>query len=84
MMDRAYAGSFAEWVATSTPQSTPTPTQLETLRYASHGLEAAMIAEVRCLSEWTVKGQLADARRRLAAKNTTHAVAIALRLGMIP
>lgn len=50
---------------------------------ASHGLDYAMIAATLGKDEDTVRTQLKSARRRLGAKNTTHAVALALRAGII-
>jgi len=50
---------------------------------ASRGLEAQMIADTYCVGVETVKTQLKAARLKLRAKNTTHAVAEALRRGLI-
>jgi DNA-binding CsgD family transcriptional regulator len=60
-----------------------TAMELRCLLYASHGLEADETATVRGVALETVRGQLKQARRKLAAKNTAHAVAIALRAGLI-
>lgn len=51
---------------------------------ASHGLTAQMTAELLFLSEETIKTQLLTARGKLRAKNTLHAVALAIRAGLIP
>jgi DNA-binding CsgD family transcriptional regulator len=59
------------------------PRQLEALRYTSHGCGMLDAGRAMGISMWTVDGHLEQARLRLAAKNTTHAVAIALRLGLI-
>ena len=50
---------------------------------ASHGLTYSETGEVLGRSDETVQSELKHARRKLAAKNTTHAVAIALRRGLI-
>jgi len=42
-----------------------------------------MAAEVLGVSAYTVQRQLKAARRKLAAKNTTHAVALAMRQHML-
>jgi DNA-binding CsgD family transcriptional regulator len=57
--------------------------ELEVLRYTSHGLRWRECAAAMDLSPHTVNTHLEHARRKLGAKNTAHAVAIALRLGLI-
>ena len=57
--------------------------ELDALRYSSHGLRERECADAMGVSEETVKTHLDFARRKLRAKNTAHAVAIALRLGLI-
>jgi DNA-binding CsgD family transcriptional regulator len=57
--------------------------EVETLRYLSHGLGRADIARLRHVSPETVKSQTDRLRSKLAAKTTAHAVAIALRHGLI-
>lgn len=57
--------------------------ELANLRWMSHGLTSVMVAELRGLSPETVKDQLEHTRQKLAAKNTTHAIAIAIRLRLI-
>lgn len=59
------------------------PAQLRTLEDFSHGLTAVEIAEKRFLSPWTVRSQMKVILRKLGAKNTVHAVSIAIRKGMI-
>ena len=59
------------------------PHEKRALEGASRGLEAQMIADVYCVELCTVKSQLKAARLKLRAKNTTHAVAEALRRGLI-
>lgn len=61
----------------------PPDAELRALLCASHGLTRMMIADVLGVSPDTVKTQLQRARQRLAAKNTTHAVALAIRAGLI-
>lgn len=61
-----------------------TRTQKIVLTYVSEGLSEREIAAALYLSERTVKRHLAAIRSRLGAKNTTHAVVIALWLKLIP
>ena len=82
MSDRPSDGYFPEY--RSEPQtSTPTGAELAALNCVSHGLTASMAAEVLGVSPYTVQRQLKSARRKLAAKNTTHAVALAVRANLI-
>jgi len=60
-----------------------TAQQLKTLHYTSHGLRERECAEAMGITVDGVKTNLTRARRNLRAKNTAHAVAIALRLGLI-
>ena len=60
-----------------------TPRELEVLAYLSHGLRLGDIARERGVTFHTVRDQARSARDRLAAKNLPHAVAIALRHGLI-
>jgi DNA-binding NarL/FixJ family response regulator len=53
------------------------------LRLYSHGLTLPMVADERGVSCETVKSQTKLIRLKLAAKNTTHAVALAIRAGLI-
>jgi len=53
------------------------------LQAVSFGLDRNGVAAVYNLSPFTVTEQLKAARRALRAKNTTHAVAEALRQGLI-
>ena len=61
----------------------PTEHELRVLTCLSHGLTLAQAAEVLGVGFETVRTQAKTARLRLGAKNTTHAVATALRLEMI-
>ena len=60
-----------------------TAAELRVVESMSHGLTAQMAGELLAVSPETVKSQLQAARFRLRAKNTTHAVANALRQGLI-
>ena len=57
--------------------------RLETLRYLSHGLTARQTADAMTVEYDTVIKHMKAARRELGAKTTAHAVAVALRLGLI-
>lgn len=57
----------------------PTPAELAVLRLAADGHSVPEIAALLTKGEATVKGQLLRVRLKLDARNTTHAVAIALR-----
>jgi DNA-binding CsgD family transcriptional regulator len=59
------------------------PAEKRVLLMASHGMQAKMIAEVFGISKQTVLSQLKSARYALRAKNTAHAIALALRMGLI-
>lgn len=60
------------------------PRQLECLALASHGLTYNQIGSRLGLDSDTVKGHMAHARKRLGAASNAHAVAIAIRGGLIP
>lgn len=66
------------------PRHLLTPRQRECLILAQQGKTSVQIADLLGLSEHTVNSYLTDAYRRLGAKNRTHAVAEAVRLGEIP
>ena len=61
-----------------------TDKQRRCLFAASLGLDWRHSAAVLGVSEETVRGHLTHCRRTLAAKNTTHAVATAIRCSLIP
>ena len=61
----------------------PSATELRTLEAISHGLTYDMAAQVLGCPVETVKSRLKAARYKLGAKNTVHAVAIAVRRGLI-
>ena len=80
-MPRDFKGYFSDIAAPR--RLSASQRELEALRYTSHGLRWKECAAAMGCSEETVKTHLHEARRKLAAKNTCHAVAIALRLGLI-
>ena len=55
----------------------------QVLELCADGLTAQEIAETLQLSFRTANAHIAAARSRLKARNKTHAIAIALRLGLI-
>jgi DNA-binding NarL/FixJ family response regulator len=57
--------------------------EAEVLRMLADGLETAEIAERLCYSQRTVKGILHDITGRFQLRNRAHAVAFALREGLI-
>lgn len=59
------------------------PAELRVVECLSHGLTTDMAAEVLGISHHTVRSHLSVVRAKLAAKNQAHAVAIALRQGLI-
>lgn len=59
------------------------PAELAVITAASHGLTAGMAADVLGKQVETIKQQLKHSRLKVGAKNTAHAVAIALRTGLI-
>ena len=65
------------------PREVLTPRELEVLVGLSRGLGRQGTADLLGVSPETVKAQSVTARRALRAKNTTHAVAEALRRGLI-
>lgn len=60
------------------------PREREALRLYSCGLARKRIALEMRISEHTVKDHLTAARRKLFARSTAHAVAIALRERVMP
>jgi len=65
------------------PRQTLRDSERNVLKHASHGLTVRMTAELLGLTDQTVTSELKGARLVLGAKNTTHAVALALRAGLI-
>lgn len=60
-----------------------TPREAEVVRLAADGLDTSEIALKMCYSERTVKNVLHDLTTRLQLRNRTHAVAYAVREGLI-
>lgn len=60
-----------------------TPRETEVLRLVADGYDTAEIAERMCYSERTVKNVLHDFTTRLQLRNRSHAVAYAVREGLI-
>jgi|BarGraNGADG00312_2_1021985.scaffolds.fasta_scaffold37490_2 DNA-binding NarL/FixJ family response regulator len=60
-----------------------TPREAEVLRLVADGLDTGEIALRMCYSERTVKNVLHDLTTRLQLRNRTHAVAYAVREGLI-
>ena len=60
-----------------------TRTEARVLRLLAHGHTLGRTAQLLGKSRETVKSQVRLARGRLQAKNTTHAVAIAISLDLI-
>jgi DNA-binding NarL/FixJ family response regulator len=59
------------------------PRETEVLRLVAEGHDTAEIAQTMCYSERTVKNVLHDLTTRLQLRNRTHAVAYAMREGLI-
>lgn len=60
-----------------------TERELQILSCCSHGLTCRMVGDLLHISPQTVQSTLKRARFHLGAKSTTHAVALALRRGLI-
>lgn len=60
-----------------------TPREAEVLRLVADGLDTCEIASQLCYSERTVKNVLHDLNTRLQLRNRSHAVAYAVREGLI-
>lgn len=60
-----------------------TPRETEVLRLVADGLDTSEIASRMCYSERTVKNVMHDLTTRLQLRNRTHAVAYAVREGLI-
>ena len=65
------------------PEKALTNREQETLALAAHGHTIKAIALRLSIAERTVKHYLYQARQKLGAMNTTHAVAIAVNWGLI-
>lgn len=62
----------------------PTKAQLRILELLSRGLTIQQAADAEGIGRTTVKTHLEHVRARLRAKTKTHAVAEAIRMGLIP
>lgn len=60
-----------------------TPRQVSLLQLRADGLSVSEMAQTLSLAESTVKNALSQAYKNLAAKHGNHAVATALREGLI-
>ena len=60
-----------------------TPREVEVLRLGADGATSEEIASTLYLTEHTVKSHLKRIQGKLGARNRTHAVAVALRSGLI-
>lgn len=65
------------------PSPLLTPRQRECLIFAQMGKSTTQVANLLGISEHTVYGYFTEAYRRLGARNRTHAVSKAVRLGEI-
>jgi len=65
------------------PRTYITARERETLRLAANGLTNQAIARAMGITVETVKTRMIKARRKLRAVDRTHAVAIALALGLL-
>ena len=62
---------------------TLTPREVEVLKLGAEGATSEEIATALYLTEHTVKSHLKRIQGKLGARNRTHAVAVALRSGLI-
>lgn len=60
-----------------------TEREIEVLRLVAEGYDTAEIAKIMCFSERTIKSILHDVTTRLQLRNRAHAVAYAVREGLI-
>lgn len=77
--DNGWVDRLIDGIATTPDRRPLTPAETQALVHASHGLETRESAVTCGRSYESVKKSLQVARRKLAAKNTAHAVALALR-----
>ena len=71
-------------MAPARPVGRITGTELRILELVAQGLTDKQIAEHEGLSEFTVKSHVRSLFRKLPAKNRPHAVATAVRNGVLP
>ena len=60
-----------------------TPREIECLQGLARGLRQEALAEQLAISRATIEMHIVNARRKLCAQTTTHAVALALARGLI-
>jgi len=60
-----------------------TPREIEVLRWVAHGKSAWEVGEILHIAKRTVDAHVQAVVRKLGAANRTHAVALALRDGLI-
>lgn len=60
------------------------PREIDVLVAVANGNLEASVASLLGISRETVRTHLGNTRRKLAARNTTHAVALAIREGLLP
>jgi DNA-binding CsgD family transcriptional regulator len=65
------------------PPADLTPREVEILQWMSEGMFRNQVAHILGLSLWTVQDHLRAIRAKLRAVNSAHAVAIAIRRGVI-
>jgi len=80
---RRNGGSSAQPDRVVVKASKLTPRQMEVLRLVMDGNMHCEVASLLGIKARTVKKHVVDARCRLGARNTTHAVVIALREGYV-
>lgn len=65
------------------PPAVLSPRQLETLTLFARGASDKQVGRLLHISKYTVHHHLERARERLGATHTAHAIAVAIRLGLI-
>ena len=71
-------------MASTTPlPGPPSPRELEVLTWVAGGYDLRRIADELTIASTTVRTHVRNALRKLGARNRPHAVAVAMRLGLI-
>jgi LuxR family transcriptional regulator, quorum-sensing system regulator BjaR1 len=65
------------------PSDILTPREIEMLKALSHGMGSGDCGALFGIADSTARGHIYKAQRKLRAKNGTHAVALAMREGLI-
>lgn len=81
--DRAMLPATVQPAYSKLPTSKLTNREIECLLWVSHGKTSWETGQILGLSERTVEHHLTSAAQKLAATSRVHAVATALRLGII-